>query len=162
MLNTSEVVEVCAFRVGEHCFAIASAGVAEVLSSAAIAPVPLAPPAIVGLLHLRGRIVPVIDMRQSLGLPDRPPAAASTHLVIRLADDWYSLLVDEVLDVQTVGADRIEHPGKPVGGPAADAVTGVYADAHRLVHLVDPERVVQALHRQRTVPFVRHGDPHGG
>ncbi len=162
MLNDPEAVEVCAFRVGEHCFAVESAGVAEVLSGAAIAPVPLAPAAILGLLHLRGRIVPVIDMRRPLGLPDRDPDAAPTHLVIRLAEDWYSLLVDEVLDVQSIPGERIEHPVKPVGGPAADAVTGVFADTHRLVHLVDPERVVQALHKQRTSPLVRHGDSHGG
>lgn len=161
MLNESEAVEVCAFRVAGHCFALATANVTEVVASDAIAPVPLAPEAIVGLLHLRGRIVPVIDIRLPLGLPVRATTGVGTHLVVRLTDDWYSLLVDEVVDVQVIPGARIEHPVKSVGGPAGEAVTGVFADAHQLIHILDPERVVQALHRQRTSPFVRHGDIHG-
>lgn len=157
MLTAPPARDVCAFRVGGHRFAVASAGVAEVLHSAALTPVPLAPEAIVGLLHLRGRIVPVIDVRRRLGLP-AGAGVATTHLVIRIGDDWYSLLVDEVLDVQAIPEDRIERPANP----AADAVTGVFADTDQLLHLVDPERVVQALHRHKTIPLVSHGVPHDG
>lgn len=160
MVTAPETFDVCGFRVGEHCFAVASATVAEVLSNATIAPVPLAPPAIAGLVHLRGRIVPVIDLRP----PDRPDRAAGrpVHLVLRLAEDWYSLLVDEVLDVQAIPAAGIEQPVKPGGGPAAEAVTGVFAAADRLMHILDPERLVQALQRHKPSPLVRHGDTHGG
>jgi len=162
MVSHPQTVDACAFRVGQHCFAVDSDCVAEVLHTAALTPVPLAPDAIVGLLHLRGRIVPVIDVRRRLGLPAAEPGASRTNLVIRLADDWYSLLVDEVLDVETIHLDRIEHPTSSAGTAATDAVTGVFADEAGLVHILDPERLVQALLKQRTTPFVRHGVSHGG
>ncbi|MEI6239264.1 MAG: chemotaxis protein CheW [Planctomycetia bacterium] len=162
MVSHAGVFDACAFRAGEHCFAVDTSCVAEVLHSARLTPVPLAPESIVGLLHLRGRIVPVIDMRRRLGLPAADPDASRINLVIRLGDDWYSLLVDEVLDVQSIHLDRIERPVKSVDGAATDAVTGVFADEARLVHILDPERLVQSLHRQRISSLVRHGVTHGG
>jgi len=159
--STETVQQACAFMVADHCFAIDSDLVTEVLHGGSLTPVPLAPESIVGLLHLRGRIVPVIDMRRRLGFAAPPPAAVRTHLVVHQEDEWYSLLVDEVLDVHDFPAGRIEQPPK-AGGPATDAVTGVFAGPAGLVHFLDPQRIVQSLVRQRTAPFIRPGASHGG
>lgn len=149
MLTLPETLEICVFRVGGHCFAIDSRSVAEVLSAATLAAVPLAPRGIVGLLHLRGRIVPVVDVSDPLGLPAGDAAAPRVHLVIHIADDCYSLLVDEVIDVQTIPVDRIEQAATPITRTGGDPVIGVFADTDRLIHILDPERVVQALGTQR-------------
>jgi len=151
----------CCFLVGGECFAVESAGVTEVLRDGRITRVPHAPEAVLGLLHLRGRIVPVIDMRRRLGFPAKT-VAGRTHLVLRVQDDWYSLLVDEMLDVVEVAANRIEHPSRPAADTPADAVTGVLADAGRLVHFLDPQRIVHSLARQREPIQRRHGASHGG
>lgn len=161
-MSRSQSLQACAFHAGGHCFAVESACVAEVLRTAALTRVPLAPQAIVGLLHLRGRIVPVIDVCRRLGLPATSADAARTNLVIRVADDCYSLLVDEVLDVHAIDRDRIEQPTAQGGTSAADAVTGVFAADSRLIHILSPERLVQPLQKQRSIPFVRHGVSHGG
>lgn len=152
----------CCFLVGADCFAVASTGVAEVLREGTIARVPHAPEAVVGLLHLRGRIVPVIDMRLRLGLGATASPASRTHLVLRLHDDWYSLLVDEMLDVIEVAEHEIEHPSTSTTDTTRDAVTGVYAGAGRLVHFLDPQRIVQSLTRPREPFLHRQGASHGG
>lgn len=162
MVSRAPSFEACAFRVGEHSFAVDSGCVAEVLHSARLTPVPLAPEAIAGLLHLRGRIVPVIDVRRRLGLPAAATETPRTNLVIQLGEDSYSLLVDEVLDVQAIPLDRIEPTATGAERAAADAVTGVFAAETRLIHLLDPERLVQSLIKQRPTPFVRHGVSHDG
>ena len=161
MTNTLETSRSCVFRVGEHRFAVDADHVAEVIHTASLTPVPLAPEAIAGLLHLRGRIVPAIDVRLPLGLGVAEAEAPRTNLVIRLADDWFSLLVDEVLDVQSIPVDRIERATSHAG-PSAAFRTGVFADESCLVHLLDPERLVQTIHRQRTDPLPRHGVSNGG
>ena len=161
-MSHSPPLRACAFRAGGHCFAVESACVAEVLRTAALTRVPLAPEAIVGLLHLRGRIVPVIDVRRRLGLQPAPADAPRTNLVIRLGADRYSLLVDEVLDVLAIDRDGIEQPSGPADALAGDAVTGVFATETRLIHILSPERLVQSLHKHRSIPPVRHGVPHGG
>ena len=152
----------CCFLVDSECFAVASTGVAEVLRDGKIARVPHAPEAVIGLIHLRGRIVPVIDMRRRLGLNATEPPASRTHLVIRLHDEWYSLLVDEMLDVIEVPEHAIEHPSKPAADTAHDAVEGIYAADGRLVHFLDPQRIVHSLTRQREPFLQRQGASHGG
>jgi len=151
----------CCFLVGGSCFAVASTGVTEVLRDGRITRVPHAAEAVIGLLHLRGRIVPVIDMRRRLGLTGTEPPARRTHLVIRLHDDWYSLLVDEMLDVIEVPEHQIEHPSKPSADTPNDAVVGVFADTDKLVYFLDPQRIVQPLARQREHFFHQQGAPHG-
>ena len=162
MVSRVPSFEACSFRAGAHCFAVDSGCVAEVLHSATLTPVPLAPEAVAGLLHLRGRIVPVIDLRRRLSLDSAEQEASQTNLVVRLGDDWYSLLVDEVLDVQAIPLERIERTTMGAVSATTDAVTGVYVAETRLIHILDPERLVQSLLKQRTTPFVRHGVSHGG
>jgi purine-binding chemotaxis protein CheW len=152
----------CCFLVGDECFAVASATVAEVIRDGRITRVPQAPEAVLGLLHLRGRIVPVIDMRRRLGFPPASVDSGRTHLVLLLNDDWYSLLVDEMLDVAEVAAEMVERPSPPAVDSPLDAVTGVFAAPGRLVHFLDPQRIVNGLGRQREPALLRHGASHGG
>jgi purine-binding chemotaxis protein CheW len=152
----------CCFLVGTDCFAVAADGVAEVLHDTRITRVPHAAPAVLGLVHLRGRIVPVIDMRRRLGFAEADASASRTHLVLRLNDDWYSLLVDDMLDVIEVPEEGIERPSAADADGPIDAVVGVHADDGRLVHVLDPQRIVSTLSRQREQVIHRQGAPHGG
>lgn len=157
-------LDACAFLVGGHCFAVPSSLVAEVLHAGVLTPVPLATDAVAGLIHLRGQIVPVIDMRRRLGLGEGL-TPGSDLLVVRLSDDHYALLVDEVLDVDRIPTDRIEPPSGSLIEPAADPRTGVFAGEDRLVHLLDPQRIVHPLLRPRASPAAkppihRHGASH--
>jgi len=149
----------CCLLVGDECFAVPAEAVAEVLRDGRITRVPRAPEAVIGLVHLRGRIVPVVDMQRHLGLA--VTTTARTHLVIRFQDDWYSLLVDEMLDVIDVEEGRVEPCGRAsVEGPE-EPVRGTFAGPTRLVHILDPHRIVLALARQREQSLQRHGAFHG-
>ncbi|MDA1039202.1 MAG: chemotaxis protein CheW [Planctomycetota bacterium] len=159
-------LEACGFLVGGHCFAVPSAQVAEVLHAGSITPVPLAADAIAGLIHLRGQIVPVIDMRLRLGLGDAPVSGGGL-LVVRLGDDRYALRVDEVLDVERIPTDRIEPPSGSLVDLTTDPRTGVFAGHQQLVHLLDPQRIVNALLRPRSssatrLPAHKQGSSHVG
>lgn len=150
----------CTFRVGDACFAVPAEGVVEVLRGGRLTQVPAAPAAILGLVHLRGRIVPVIDPAETLGIdrtrPDRP-----THLVITLQDDWYGLVIDEMLDVVEIPVDSIEQATAPGGEATSEALTGVFAAPERLVHLLDPQRMIHSLMRPRPQAPERQGVSHG-
>jgi purine-binding chemotaxis protein CheW len=149
----------CTFRVGDACFAVDSAMVIEVLRDRGLTPVPLAAPGVLGLAHLRGRIVPVVDPAERLG-SNRRTSLARPHLVVALGDDWYGLLVDEMLDVIEIPPARVERPTAP--GGFGDAVTGTFAAENRLVHLLDPERMIHSLVRQAAHQAGRLGGTHGG
>jgi purine-binding chemotaxis protein CheW len=147
--------------VSDDCFAIESALVVEVLRGGDPVRVPLAPDGVLGLVHLRGRIVPIIDLADRLGVVPRAGRRADTHLVICLQDDWYGLIVDEILDVIDIPVAGIEHPTAASGEVPGEPRVGVFAATDRLVHVLDPQRMIQFLVRQRTQPPGRHGVSHG-
>lgn len=158
--SPTAAIRFCTFRVGGDCFAVDAERVAEVIRESRVTRVPLAPEAVLGLVHLRGRIVPIIDLADRLGVPRVPGRAAGTHLIVEVQGDHYGLLVDEMLDVIDIPSDRVEHPTD--AAVSHEAVVGVFAAPERLVHLLDPERMIQTLVRPRTQNPARHGAFHGG
>lgn len=150
----------CTFRVGSDCFAISADRVTEVIRQRDVARVPLAPEGVLGLVHLRGRIVPVIDLAGRLGIRRAAVGEAGTHLIVEVQGDHYGMLVDEMLEVIDIPSERVEHPTD--AAVSHEAVVGVFAAAARLVHLLDPERMIQSLVRPRTANPARHGAFHGG
>jgi len=150
----------CTFRVGDACFAVPADGVVEVLRGDRLTRVPGAPAGVLGLVHLRGRIVPVIDPANSLGV-DRPPPERATHLVIELEDDWYGLVIDEMDDVIEIPREAIEQAADAGGEAGSDVLAGVYAAPDRLVHLLDPWRMIHSLVRPKPQSPERQGASHG-
>jgi purine-binding chemotaxis protein CheW len=159
-MDTSPSHRSCTFRVGDACFAVPADDVVEVHRGGVVTRVPLAPSGILGLVHLRGRIVPVVDPARPLGI-DRPLPERATCLVLVLQDDWYGLVIDEMLDVVEIPASAIEQAVPQAVGAAGDLLRGVYAAPERLVHLLDPERMIHSLVRQQPQASERQGVFHG-
>ncbi len=145
----------CTFRIGPACFGVDTATVVEVLRDRGLTRVPLAAEAVLGLVHLRGRIVPVVDPAARLGVV---AAASSTQpqLVVSLGNDWYALAVDEMLDVIEIPPERVERPA--AAAAHGEAIAGTFAAETRLVHLLDPENLIQSLVR----PPAHHPAQPGG
>jgi purine-binding chemotaxis protein CheW len=99
--------QLCTFRVGGLLIGLDIDRVQEVLSDPVITSVPLAPPAVAGLLNLRGQILAVIDGRARLGLP-RGDVSFATHVIVRARRELVSLAVDTVDSVRFVDAVDIE------------------------------------------------------
>ncbi|MFM9058159.1 MAG: chemotaxis protein CheW [Planctomycetaceae bacterium] len=146
-MTAATAIRYCTFRVGDHCLAVESDAVAEVLGVRAMTRVPMAPSGVLGLVHVRGRIVPILDPAVRLGLPVPAERRAAAHLVLELAaDDWVGLLVDEVLDVVEIPTADVE---RPHAADADTAVTGVVAARGRRVPGRDFRRMIQAPTRPR-------------
>lgn len=131
----------CTFRVGEHLCGIAVLDVQEILLQRELTPVPLAPPAVKGLMSLRGEVVAAIDLRMRLGLAEQD-ADDAAHVIVRIDEEATSLLVDAVEDVITVSAESFETPPQTLTGMARDAIVGVHKLDHRLLLVLDARRIV--------------------
>lgn len=120
--------------------------VREILAMVAVTPLPRAPQHLKGVINLRGRIVPVVDLRLALGLA---PAAYGheTCIVVVEADNGgdgatpVGCIVDTVTEVLQVEADRLEAAPQCAGG-ALDCITGLAKFAERVLILLDIDRVV--------------------
>jgi purine-binding chemotaxis protein CheW len=159
-MHAAAIHRCCTFRVGDACFAVPAEGVVEVLRGGHRTRVPAAPTGILGLVHLRGRIVPVIDPAVMLGI-DRVPSDRATHLVIALQDDWYGIVIDEMFDVVEIPVDAIEQATASGGEAGSDSLTGVFAAPDQLVHLLDPQRMIHSLMRPKPQAPERQGVSHG-
>jgi purine-binding chemotaxis protein CheW len=86
------------FHLGGEQFALPVEDVQEVLLKQPLTPVPLAPDEIMGLLNLRGSIMPAIDLRRRLGFPDGEQRDQKL-LVLKGAEGPVSVVVDDIGDV---------------------------------------------------------------
>jgi purine-binding chemotaxis protein CheW len=133
----SQLQQHCTLSVGDLLLGIDVAEVQEVLRSTSITPVPLAHPAIRGLINLRGQIVTAIDLRRRLGLDDADEAVEFTIMVLGTAGEPLALVVDSVGDVVEVEESTFEPPPKTLKGEARRMITGAYKLERTLLLILD-------------------------
>jgi purine-binding chemotaxis protein CheW len=139
----SETRQYCTFLLDGRYFGVEVQQVQEVIRYQELTRVPLASPAVSGLINLRGRIVTAIDLRHRLGLADRPQGKLPMNVVVRTGDDAVSLLVDEIGDVIEVPEDKFERPPETLRGTARALVEGAYKLEDRLMLVLDTKRAVE-------------------
>jgi purine-binding chemotaxis protein CheW len=132
----------CTFYLGEHCYGLDVLRVQEVVRSQPLTRVPLAHPAVRGLINLRGQIVTAIDLRRRLNLPDLDPSHEPVNIVLQIDDGAVSLLVDDIGDVLEVSAQDFELPPETLQGTSREFIRGAYKLPDRLLVILDPERII--------------------
>jgi len=136
-------LQFCTFYLGDLYFGIEVLSVQEVIREQATTRVPLAHPAINGLINLRGQIVEAIDLRVRLGLPPRDGSASPMNVIVRTDDGPVSLLADVIGDVVSVDESSFETPPDTLRASARDLITGVYKLNNRLLLVLDTTKVLQ-------------------
>ena len=121
---------------GEREYALPLGCVVEVVRMAALTPSPGASGPVLGLLDLRGRVVPVLDLRALLG----PPGLSTPICVVEAGGRAFGLVADAVTDIHRLTAPVERLAVSPAGGPVA----GVTHVGGRLVSVLDPEPLAGA------------------
>lgn len=120
--------------------ALRASTVESVVEIGSIAPVPLAPPHVMGMTALRSRVLTVISCEISLGLP-RTALSGGRAVVVSVEGHAYALLVGSIEDVRI-----IEHPPQPIRGRLeagwARVAIGMIENEGEAVLLIDPDRIV--------------------
>ncbi|HEX9187108.1 MAG TPA: chemotaxis protein CheW [Vicinamibacteria bacterium] len=116
--------------------------VQEIRRMSEITGVPRAPDFIRGVINLRGRILPVLDLKRKLGLGEVEAGRATRIVVVRVKERLLGLLVDGASQVLRVELSRIEPPPAEVVEKGGDYIRGVAKLEDRLVILVDLERLL--------------------
>jgi len=133
----------CTFTVAGRQFGLDVARVQEVLRPQPMTSLPLAPPAVRGLLNLRGRIVPAVDLRVVLDLAADGTPAPGGHLVVFDGESPVSLTVDAIGDVRHAGDVSPVAVPHTLEGPARDLIAGAVPLPDGLLLLLDLDRTLE-------------------
>jgi len=114
----------------------------DVLSSQKITSIPLSPPAVAGVLNLRGRIVTAIDLRTRLGLEAREEDVESMSVVIEHEGEPYSLLIDKVGDVLSFPDEVFERNPVTLDPCWQEVSSGIIRLDGELLVILDVEKLV--------------------
>lgn len=136
-------LQVVGFRIGRETFGVPIALVREIVRVPEITSVPNAPEYIEGVINLRGRIIPVVDLRKRFG--DKAPEASKKNrvVVVEMESRAIGLLVHSASEVLRILPSEIEAPQNVFQEGEMNFITGVGKLKGRLVILLDLNRILQ-------------------
>jgi purine-binding chemotaxis protein CheW len=131
--------QVVVFGLQDRQYAFAIATVTEILRMVAITEVPESPEWLTGVINLRGRTVPVIDLRTRLGLSRRAPRRDTAILVVECAARPVGFIADEVVEIVALPTASVDSVDELAG--ETHPVSAVARQEERLIVILDPDRL---------------------
>ncbi|MHB8079494.1 MAG: chemotaxis protein CheW [Candidatus Krumholzibacteriia bacterium] len=137
------------FKLANEEYGLEILKVREIIGLMDITRVPRAPDCISGVINLRGKVIPVVNLRLKFGMPGAEATDQTVIIVVQYAlageDLTMGVLVDEVLEVLSIGRDQIE-PTPNFGSAAgqSDFILGVGKADRRVIFLLDIGRILTA------------------
>lgn len=138
--RTTDVAQAVTFKLEGQLYGLPIGVVQEIQQLVEFTPVPDASAALVGLIDLRGFVVPAIDLRMLLGLPSREYTLETPMVFCRVRGQVVCLVVDRVEDVVDLPPDGLQPPTSLYS--MADRMLGMVRIAQGLVLMLDIERLV--------------------
>ncbi len=143
-LNQRELIS---FRTGKQYFCVDIMAVREIRGWTPATAMPQAPNFVLGVVNLRGTVLPIIDLGVRLGLGPTEPTARSAIIVTDIGGQYVGLLVDAVTDILTVDVEALQ-PTPDIGSSTTrEFVVGLLPSDDRLISLLSLERIVPAIER---------------
>src|ERR1700704_2365350 len=137
-----EEQQLVVFQLGAELYGVEIARVHEIIRLQTVTRVPHAPAFVEGVINLRGKVIPVVDLRRRFGLPLTEHTRASRIVVVEIGDQVVGIVVDGVSEVLRVNKGTIEPPSPVVAGIDFDYLHGIAKLPERLVILLNLDRVL--------------------
>lgn len=146
-------LQLVGFRIGRETFGLPIALVREIVRVPEITFVPNAPEYIEGVINLRGRIIPVVDLRKRFGEKITEPNKRNRIVVVELEGRRVGLIVNSASEVLKIPPSEIEAPHEVFQEGELNYITGVGKLKGRLVILLDLSRILQRGELRRLDEF---------
>jgi len=142
--DPDEAFRLATFVVGRDLFAIDIMRIREIVRPMAVTQVPRAPLGMIGVMDLRGQVLPLFDVRMRFGMPPREgeDAHLARYLIVTLDGRLLGLVVDQVHDVVSVQRRDMRVGTHVLAGEAAQVFIGVVPVGERLALLLNLRRLL--------------------
>jgi len=135
-------VHLVTFNLGEE-YGVPISQVQEIVRVGGITMVPNSPVFMEGVINLRGRVLPVLNLRKRLGLSEKEISSASRIVVTEIGNKVIGLLVDAVSHVIKIPPENVEPAPEEVLEIDTDYITGVGKLHDRMIILLDLEKLLR-------------------
>lgn len=130
------------FKVGSSDFALPASEIVEMESFSGATRVPGAEAHVAGMVRIRGKVIPVIDLRARFGLPPIERGLDARVIVVRENDRFVGLLADSAREILKIALDDFKPPPAVIADAASGFVRSVAQAGPRLVMKIDFAKVI--------------------
>jgi purine-binding chemotaxis protein CheW len=143
-LASSGELQLVSFNIGTEEFGVDILKVQEINRMVEITRVPQAPHYVEGVINLRGKVIPIVDLRKRFGLELKEHDKNTRIVVVDIGGNIMGMIVDSVSEVLRLPASTIEPPPEIVTGVNSEYIKGVAKLEDRLLIFLDLSRVIDA------------------
>lgn len=133
------------FSLGSEGYGVSILKVKEIIGMMDITPIPRTPEFVKGVINLRGKIIPVMDLRTKFGMPqqqyDERTCIIVAEILVHGVEKLLGIVVDMVSEVVTISADQIEPPPEYGNTVEHSAILGIGKIKDRVVIILDIDEV---------------------
>ena len=140
--HDGELIQLVTFRIGEEEFGVDILSVQEIIRLMQITMVPRASACIEGVINLRGKVIPVINMRTRFNMPAHEHDSSTRIVVMEFGQKIVGFLVDAVSEVLRIPASTVQDPPPVVAGIGSEYIRGVGKLNNRLLILLDLDNLL--------------------
>ena len=134
--------QVVVFRLGTQEFCVHIEAVKEIRPWTLATPLPHSPPYILGVINLRGAVLPVVDLGMRLGIDVEPPTDRNVIVIVWIRKQLFGLLVDGVCDILAVTDANFQAAPSVAGGSADGAIAALVSEGERLLSFIALEQLL--------------------
>lgn len=130
------------FKVGEPEYALPAADVLHMETFTGATRVPGTPPWVVGLMQIRRRVVPIVDLRARFGLPPAERTLEARVLVVQDGARVVGLLADSAREVLKLSEEQFQAPPDVIVRESREFVRLIAQTGDRMVLVIDFKKVI--------------------
>lgn len=141
-------IEFVTFFAGGQSFSLDITHVREIRRWTAVTPLPHAPREVLGVMNLRGSVIPIYDLSARFGLGSTPENPRNVVVVAMIDNQTVGLLVEAVSEILSVQRSQIQDTPDVRSDSARQSITGVIPIDEGMTRVIDLAAVIQSKGRQ--------------
>jgi purine-binding chemotaxis protein CheW len=140
--TSNELLQLVTFKLENEEFGVDILNIQGINRMVEVTKVPNSPEYVEGIINLRGQVIPIIDLRKRLKMPDKPYSKDTRFIVVEFRDKVVGFIVDSVNKVLRIDRKLTEAPPHAATGIESDYITAVGKLEDSLLILLDFEKIL--------------------
>jgi purine-binding chemotaxis protein CheW len=140
--HSAEILQLVTFNIDDEEFGVDIMNIQGINRMIEVTQVPNSPDYIDGIINLRGKVIPIVNLRKRLDMQEKEHDRNTRFIVVEVQQKVIGFIVDSVNEVLRISTNIIEPPPSIVAGVNSDYITSVGKLEDRLLILLDLEKVL--------------------